>query len=356
MFEPNASTTSHQPAPPPAIVHAAKFPPDDVPGFPSPGVPAGGGFDPGGDGNFKRGRFSPAVIAIGVLMALGLGGFLAFGMTKDAERLTVEQAELKKKDIFVKPKAEQVPDWRQWAASELSDDLREEALKQLAWARDPEGVPLAAKALTSPAERLQGMGAQALAEYGSPMADGAKDALLAALKTAGPGAKPQIAWALVVLGESRAFDEVMKLYRLGHLAKVQRLGGGSAFDPIKIVALVPLDKLASMASDEPAVRQLVATVLSDNAEPKWTDALIKLVQDKDAEVARQAAPGLGKIIEPRARSAGRGAEEHRQGEPHQVLRGAPRRQRHRRASCWRSAPLHRRRQGLLVLQTSRSST
>ena len=146
------------------------------------------------------------------------------------------------------------------------------------------------------------MAAQALAEYGRPMADGAKDTLLAALKTAGPGAKPQIAWALVVLGEARAFDDVMALYRLGHLSKVQRLGGGSAFDPNKIVAMVPIDKIASMAGDEsPAVRQLVATVLSDNAEAKWTDTLIKLVQDKDAEVARQAAPGLGKIQESRAR-------------------------------------------------------
>lgn len=301
MFEPNASTTSHQPAPPPPMVHAAKFPPDDVPGFPNSGVPAGGGFDPG-DGNFKRGRFKPAMIALGVAMVLGLGTFLAIGLSQDAERLTVEQAEATKKDIYVKPKAEQIPEWRKWAASEASDELRMEALKQLAWARDPEGVPLAAKALLSPSEPVQAMAAQALAEYGRPMADGAKDALLAVLPKAGPGSKPQIAWALVVLGETRAFDEVMKLYRLGHLSKVLRLGGGNAFDPNKIVALVPLEKLATLADDEsPAVRQLVATVLSENAEPKWTDTLIKLVKDKDAEVARQAAPGLGKIQDPRAR-------------------------------------------------------
>ena len=75
-----------------------------------------------------------------------------------------------------------------------------------------------------------------------------------------------------------------------------------AFDPDRIVQLVSLDKLAGMAGDEsPAVRQLVATILSQNAEPKWTDTLIKLVQDTDPEVARQAAPGLGKIGEPRAR-------------------------------------------------------
>ena len=42
-----------------------------------------------------------------------------------------------------------------------SYELKAEALKQLAWAKDPEGVPLAAKALTSPAEPVQGMAAQA---------------------------------------------------------------------------------------------------------------------------------------------------------------------------------------------------
>jgi HEAT repeat protein len=303
MLEPNASTIAPKQAPPLPVVHAAKFPADDdIPGgLPSPGVPAGGGFD-GGDGNFKKGRFNPAVIAVGVLAVVAFVVFLAFGMKKDAERISVEQAEATKKLLFTKPKAEQTPEWRKWAATEQSEELRAEALKQLAWAKDPEGVPLAAQALSSPSEPIQGMAAQALAEYGRPMAEGARDALLAALKTAGPGAKPQIGWALVVLGETRAFDDVMVLYRKGFLSKVQRLGGGVAFDPNKIVALVSLDKLASMAGDESdAVRQLVATVLSDNAEPKWTDILIKLVQDKDPEVARQAAPGLGKIGEKRAR-------------------------------------------------------
>jgi len=301
MLEPNASNIAPKQNPPP-LVHAARFPPDDdLPGMPSPGVPAGGGYG-GGDGDFKKGRFNPAVIAVGIVAVLGFVAFLAFGMKKDAERLTVEQAEAIKKGIFIKPKAEQISEWRKYAASEASDELRAESLKQLAWAKDPEGVRLAALALTSPSEPVQGMAAQALAEYGRPMGEPARDALLAALKTAGPGAKPQIAWALVVLGETRAFDDVMVLYRAGHLSKVQRLGGGVAFDPNKIVALISLDKLASMASDESAaVRQLVATVLSDKAEPKWTDVLIKLVQDKDAEVARQAAPGLGKIGEKRAR-------------------------------------------------------
>jgi HEAT repeat protein len=309
MLDPNLPeiTPARNPKSPSPIVDFAKWPPDDdMPGAPSGGggVPAGGGYD-SGDGNFKKGRTAPIAILIGVLAVGGLGAFLALGAKQDAAKLTVEQGEAEKKNIFVLPKAEQSTKWREWSMGEKSlssDEVRMEALKQLAWNKDPEGVKAAIDALSYPTEPMQAMAATALAEYGRPMAEPARDALLAALKKAGPGAKPQIAWALVVLGETRALDDVLVLYRLGHLSKVQRLGGGVAFDTDKIVQLVSLDKLAGMAGDEsPAVRQLVATVLSANAEPKWTDTLIKLVQDKDAEVARQAAPGLGKIGERRAR-------------------------------------------------------
>jgi HEAT repeat protein len=268
---------------------------------PGGGLPGGGSFDAGG-GDFKKGRFNPWVILVGVVGAITLAVFLALGVKQDEERLTVEQAEEQKKAIFVLPKAEQIPHWRKWAASEASSELRAEALKQLAWAGDPEGVKLAVDALKSPSVPVKGMAATALAEYGTPAADSAKDPLLTALKSADAGAKPQIAWALVVLGEARAFDEIMNLYRLGHLSQVQRLGGGLAFDPNRMIRLVSLDKIASMAGDEsPAVRQLVATVLSGNAEPKFTDPLIKLLGDEDGEISRQAAPGLGKIGEARAR-------------------------------------------------------
>lgn len=309
MLDPNLPEIhpARNPNPPPPRVDFAKWPPDDdMPGAPPAGggVPAGGGYG-SDDGNFKKGRTAPIAILIGVLAVGGLGAFLALGAKQEAAKLSVEQGEAEKKNIFVLPKAEQAGKWREWAIGEKSlgsEEVRMEALKQLAWNKDPEGVKAAIDALGYPTEPMQAMAATALAEYGRPMGEPGRDALLAALKKAGPGAKPQIAWALVVLGETRALDDVMALYRLGHLSKVQRLGGGVAFDTDKIVQLISLDKLAALAGDEsPAVRQLVATVLSSNAEPKWTDTLIKLVQDKDAEVARQAAPGLGKIGERRAR-------------------------------------------------------
>src|SRR5690606_10162160 len=196
------------------------------------------------------------------------------------------------------PEDEQLARWRKWAAVEGSDDsgigeLRQEAFKQLAWKKDSGALPHMVKALSSPSDKVAGMAATAIAYYGQPEGEPARDGLLQALPKAGPGTKPQIAWALVELGDSRAFDEVLKLYRTGHLSKVERLGGGIAFDPEKLVRLISLDKLATYAGDESAaVRQLVATVLSRNAEPKYTATLIKLLGDTDAEVARQAAPGL----------------------------------------------------------------
>lgn len=306
MLDPNLNPIT-APRPRPPVVNFAKWPPDDddVPaGPPGGGFPGGGGgsFGGGGDGNFKKGRFSPVAVLVGILAVAGAGAFLAIGMKSDAERLTVEQAEQKKKSIYVLPKDEQLPKWREYAKTDQSAELKAESLKQLAYAGDPAGVDLAIAALKDPNEPVQAMAATALAHYGAPAADRARGPLLEALKVAGPGSKPQTAWALVVLGESQAFDEVMKLYRAGHLSQVQRLGGGVAFDPEKMVKLVSLDKLASLAGDEsPAVRQLVATVLSRNADARFTDVLIKLVNDTDTQIAQQAAPGLGKIGDDRAR-------------------------------------------------------
>lgn len=312
--DPTQSNFTRRPVicPPPSPlekVHAAKWPPDDddAPAAPPAGggggggAPSGGGYD-SGDGNFKRGRFKPAAVIVGLLLVGGLAAALALGGKQEANKLTIDQAEEQKKSIFVLPEAEQLPLWRKWADGDRSDYLKQEAIKQLAYAKDPAGIDLAIAALKSPSEPLQAQGAVALAWYGSPLADKAKPALLEAFKSAKSGAKPQIGWALVELGESAAFKEVMALYRLGHLSKVQRLDGGSAFDTDKIVKLISLDDLAKMHTDESgAVRQLVATVLSRHADPKYTEQLIALLGDKDKEISRQAAPGLGKIGDDRAR-------------------------------------------------------
>ena len=62
------------------------------------------------------------------------------------------------------------------------------------------------KGLASPDHAVRGTAAMALVDFGSPAADNAKPVLLKALTEADESDKPQIAWALVALKESSAFD------------------------------------------------------------------------------------------------------------------------------------------------------
>lgn len=282
-------------------LQAAKFDPDAGDDGPSGGGAPGAGGG-GGDDNFNKGRFKPLSVVLGLLLAAGLGGAIYMGLQSSQDRMTVEQVVTEKKNIFVLPRAEQIPLWRKWAANKDESALQQEALAQLAWANDAEGVGLATKALEQPDHAVRGSAAQVLAFYGPAAAGSAKPALLAALKGANEADRPQIVWALVTLNEPAVFPDAMALYRSGLLTQVQRLGGGVAFDAEKLAGLVSLDELAKLASDEsPSVRMLVANVLSKNAEAKWTSTLVKLVNDPDADVGREAANGLGRIGDETAR-------------------------------------------------------
>lgn len=272
------------------------------------------------DGDFKRGKGKPVVILGAVLGLAGITtALVSLGVEKDAERMTAEQAALEEKRILVLPAKEQVAEFHKYAASPVSSHLKEESLKRLAWAGDPLGIELAIAALKDPEQKVRSMAATALTHYGLPGAEKAKPALLGALAEAGPESRPQIAWALVMLKEPTAFEQIMKLYRSGELSGVQRLGGGRAFQPERLVDLVTVEQLTALHKDEsPAVRQLVATVLSRLGDAKHADVLIALVQDKDKSVAYQAAPGLGKIGDKRATEALIGAMKGLQGEERQA--------------------------------------
>jgi len=279
------------------VIDAAKWPPDDD-GLP-PGPPeafAPSPYGGGDDGNFKKGRFAPIAIIVGILAVGGIAGALVFGSMKDSEKMDAKKVALAKRDTALLPITEALPTYRKWAEQDSEIKLQEEGFTQLAWAKDPAGLQLLIKGLASIDHNVRGTAAQALLEYGSPAADAARPALLRALKESTEADRPQVAWALAALHEPTAFDDVMKLYREGKLSSVQRLDKSPAFDPELLAGMVSVDKLASMAGDESeSVRQLVATALSRNADPKYTGTLIKLVKDKSTDVAREAAVGLGKI-------------------------------------------------------------
>ena len=109
--------------------------------------------------------------------------------------------------------------------------------------------------------------------------------------------RPQIAWALAALHEGSAFDDVMK--RVPRRQALERAAPRQEPGVRSRAARRRWSRSTSSrrspGDESESVRQLVATVLSRNAEPKYTQTLIKLVQDKSVEVAREAAVGLGKI-------------------------------------------------------------
>jgi HEAT repeat protein len=264
----------------------------------------GGGGGPIGpyDGDFRRGRFNPKVVLFFILILVGGGLLAVFALKSESSKMSHDEIAAIKKNVYVLPKADRILKWRELAAKQDEFELQQEALIQLGWEGDKAAIPLATAALAQIDHRIRGVAAQVLAFFGAPDADSAKDPLQKALLEADDSDRPQITWALVTLNDARVFDKAMELYRLGHLAKVQRLGGGPAFDPEKMAKLVSLDQLAGMASDSnESVRQLIANILSRNAAPKFTDPLIKLVRDPVIDVAREAATGLGKIADAKAR-------------------------------------------------------
>ena len=252
--------------------------------------------------SFKKGSLGVKFVLIAIGIAVLAVGLLYVGIKREGEKLTIEQVVNEQKRIFKMPKAEQVPEWRKWASSNNEFEMQQQALLQLGWLEDKESIPIAIKALEQNDHRIRGVAAQVISRFGTPAADAAKPLLQKALAEADASDEPQIAWALVELNDQSSLDRVLNVYRVGHLAKVQRIGGGTAFDPEKLAKMAPPEKWMSYVKDEsPSVRQLVATILSANAEPKYTDALITLVQDADVDVAREAAPGLGRIGDEKSR-------------------------------------------------------
>jgi HEAT repeat protein len=248
------------------------------------------------DGNFKRGRSKPIAIVVGVALVAGAAGLLYTGVKNDAAKMTVDQISKERKAIQKLSKAEQLPKWREWAKRDDAPALRQDAFAELAWAKDTASLPFIIAGLASDDHRIRGTAAQALLEFQPADEAAAKAPLVKALAESDDSDRPQIAWALAHVGATEAFDGVLKEYRAGHLSKVQTLEQSPAFDPDVLAGMVTIDKLGSLAGDTSAsVRQLVATELSATGDAKWTDALVKLVQDSDVEVAREAAVGLGKI-------------------------------------------------------------
>jgi HEAT repeat protein len=191
---------------------------------------------------------------------------------------------------------------RQAYANAQHDDVKERILLNLGAFKDAKSVPLMIQALDE-AGIVRRAGARALAHIGSPMADQAKPKLMEVLPTTTAVDKAQVVWTLAVLKESAAVPEILNEFTSGHLQNLEDLDGKPTFDPKVIVDVVGKQKLASdelLKNPNKSIRALVAQALAEAADASTVDPLIKLLNDADVEVVREAAAGLGRTGDPRA--------------------------------------------------------
>jgi HEAT repeat protein len=182
------------------------------------------------------------------------------------------------------------------------DDVKERILLNLGAYKDAKSVPLMIQALDEKGI-VRRAAARALAHIGSPLADAAKPKLLEVLPQTDSRDKPQVVWALAVLKEAAAVPAILEEFSSGHLQNLEDLDKDPAFDPKIIIDVVGPQRIASdelIKNPNKAIRALVAAALAETADPSAVEPLIKLLNDQDVEVVRQAAAGLGRTGDPRA--------------------------------------------------------
>lgn len=178
------------------------------------------------------------------------------------------------------------------------DDVKERAIRNLSHFSDDKAVPSYIKALDTPGI-VRRAAALALAGLGSPKADSAKPKLLEVLPKTDDKDRPQVVWALAVLREPSAADDILKEFTSG------RLQAQPDFDPQIITKALGIAKLSTpelTGHKETSVRALVAMALSEAASPEVVEPLVRIIQgaNEDGEVVRAAVAGLGRAGDPRA--------------------------------------------------------
>jgi HEAT repeat protein len=182
------------------------------------------------------------------------------------------------------------------------DDVKERILLNLGAFKDVQAVPLMEAGLAEEG-MVRRAAARALAEIGSPAADSAKPKLLAVLPQTTATDRAQVIWTLAVLKEAAAVPDILAEFASGHLQNLENLKGEPSFDPKVITDVVGTKRLGSdelVGHKDKAVRVLVAAALAEAANPDVVDPLIRLLNDSELEVVRQAAAGLGRTGDPRS--------------------------------------------------------
>ncbi len=285
----------------------------DVPDDPSDGGAGGGGMMGDDDAAVRqiRRRVSPFgwLVILGVLVVAGGVGYYAVTNTlseaRDEEASQRGHQELariiQQHDQHLISDQETAARVRELYAHNTSEAVRMPARRILAGLHDPLSVPLLIEGLAVSGRSRQ-QSALGLAEIGLPAAEPARSALLDVLPQTDPQVdRLEVAWALVVLNEPRAWPTVRQLLESNRLQGITDLDGRRLFDPGMVARMAGRERLIELANtNNQTSKRLAALSLAEMGTSDVIDPLTRLASDRDISVAREAAIGLGRTGDPRA--------------------------------------------------------
>ena len=276
----------------------AKFPPDDQ--MELGNATKGAHMDDNELRQIKR-RTSP-IGRIALILVLGGAGALGYAYYRQDQayeaRWTIwnQAQDAKSRDEFL-------TSIRNDLGVTTFEEVKISYIRKIAQYHDAASVPALVAELDKENNNVRGEAAIALAAIGSPAGDAAKGKLLEVLPKTDIAHRAQVVWALAVLHEARAANEIIAEFSAGHLQDQP------GFDPKVIADALGPTRLASpeltdAAKASIAVRTLVASALSETASTDAVEPLIRILKTAkpgvEAELIRTAATGLGRIGDARA--------------------------------------------------------
>lgn len=183
-------------------------------------------------------------------------------------------------------------------------DVKDRIIRNLTHFEDPEAIPLLITALDEAGE-VRRAAAMALATFGLPAAEPAKQKLLDVLGDTDDKDWAAVVWALAVLQESAASDDIIRAFEQGRLQEME------GFTPRIITDVLGPERLSSEAllnHESEGVRMLTAQALSEVGTSAVLEPLSQLLrfeiarsdETQSSEVMREVAAGLGRTGDPGA--------------------------------------------------------
>ncbi len=182
------------------------------------------------------------------------------------------------------------------------EDVQIAYVRKFAQYKDAASVALLIEQMPRVNNNVKGEIALAFAAIGLPGAESAKAVLLETLPQIDVAHRAQIVWALTLLREARATNEIIEEFSAGHLQQQPNFDAKAIADALGPQRLASRE-LTDSATASLAVRTLVAQALAETASAEAVEPLVRIATtanpNEEAELVRTAAAGLGRIGDPR---------------------------------------------------------